>query len=118
MPFSASIAAIWLTEHGFDVVGEARDGAEAVHMALSLTPDVVLMDIRMPEIDGIEATREIVSGSGDDSGDPRVLVGLGDSPQVTRVEVQWPDGKLERFPGVATDQAITLRRGSGEPAGG
>ena len=42
-------------EDDLDVIGEASDGAQAVAMANDLEPDVVLMDIRMPELDGIEA---------------------------------------------------------------
>jgi len=46
---------------GLEVVGEARDGAEAVHAVAELAPDVVLMDLRMPVMDGIEATRLITA---------------------------------------------------------
>jgi DNA-binding NarL/FixJ family response regulator len=48
-----------MEDEGFEVVGEASDGAEAVRMACDLRPDVVLMDVSMPEIDGVEATRQI-----------------------------------------------------------
>ena len=46
-------------EAGFDVVGEAGDGEEAIRLAIELQPDLVLMDVTMPVLDGIEATRRL-----------------------------------------------------------
>ena len=51
-------------EEDMEVVGEASNGREAVAEAANLKPDVVLMDVRMPEIDGIEATKRLLGGDG------------------------------------------------------
>lgn len=60
-----------LEAHDIDVVGEARNGAQAVQLTQQLKPDVCLFDIRMPGVDGIEATRRV---AGKDVADPVAVV--------------------------------------------
>ena len=54
-----------LTKNGYNVAGEAENGAKAVEKYKELTPDLVLMDITMPEMDGIQALKEIKKLDGD-----------------------------------------------------
>jgi RNA polymerase sigma factor (sigma-70 family) len=68
----AGFRMILATQAGIDVVGEAGTGAEAIALARTTRPDVILMDIRMPDTDGIAATREILADAGEDP--PRVLI--------------------------------------------
>lgn len=60
---------ILASEPDFEVVGEARNGREAIDLASTLKPDVILMDVRMPEIDGVEAARRLRQDGG-----PRIIL--------------------------------------------
>jgi DNA-binding NarL/FixJ family response regulator len=65
----AGLVGMLSDEPGFEVVGEASDGAQAVRVAAATRPDVVLMDLRMPAVDGVQATAQITAAS-----DAKVLI--------------------------------------------
>lgn len=69
----AGFAMVIGSQRDMQVVGQARDGADAVRLAQSLHPDVVLMDVRMPGMDGIEATRRITAVGGTDPTDSTAM---------------------------------------------
>jgi DNA-binding NarL/FixJ family response regulator len=68
----AGLAMLLSADPGVEVVGEAGDGAGAVELTRQLKPDVVLMDVRMPGVDGVDATRQLTAGPG--ACDARVLI--------------------------------------------
>lgn len=60
-PFRLAARAVLRRTEGFSLVGEAENGLEAISLANDVHPDLVLMDINMPEMNGIEATRQLVA---------------------------------------------------------
>jgi DNA-binding NarL/FixJ family response regulator len=69
----AGFSALLDAQPDIEVVGEAGDGAEAVELAANLRPDVILMDVRMPVLDGLAATRRVLA-AGPLDGAPRVIM--------------------------------------------
>jgi len=69
-PFLQAARSLLEAEDGYQVLGEARNGEEAIALARQLRPELILMDVRLPDISGIEATRHILAN------DPYVVVVL------------------------------------------
>jgi len=66
-PFRMAARMVVEATDGFDVVGEAETGEDSVSMAAELAPDLVLMDVNLPGINGLDATRQILAGASDGS---------------------------------------------------
>ncbi|MGZ4482230.1 MAG: response regulator [Gaiellales bacterium] len=101
-----------LQEAGMTVVGEAGDGAEAVSVAEQTSPDVVVMDMRMPNVDGIEATEQIAQAPW---GMPVVVLSAYDEPQM--IEAALAAGAASCLKkGVGLEELIEAIRVATRPA--
>jgi DNA-binding NarL/FixJ family response regulator len=75
-PFRMAARMVVEATDGFEVVGEAETGEDSVAMAAELTPDLVLMDVNLPGINGLDATRQILAGAAGAAGAPGTVVVL------------------------------------------
>ncbi|BAU84218.1 two-component system response regulator [Streptomyces laurentii] len=90
---------------GITVVGEAADGVEAVERARLLRPDVVLMDVRMPRLDGIEATRRLLAGPAE----PTTPTGPAEPPKVVVITTFENDGYVTAALGAGASGFVLKR---------
>jgi DNA-binding NarL/FixJ family response regulator len=91
--FTESLASILAADGRFDVVGRARNGREAVALAAALEPEVILMDLEMPVMDGVEATRSIMQHT---SARVIVLTSSDSSSQLARARGAGAAGYLRK----------------------
>jgi len=91
--FADALAALLEADGRVEVVGRAGDGREAIDLARELEPDLVLMDLSMPGVDGFDATEQLTTNGG-----PRVLVltGSDDPADVARARSAGADGYLTK----------------------
>jgi DNA-binding NarL/FixJ family response regulator len=105
--YREGLASLLAAESDFEVVGEAKDGLQAVEMALEVKPDVIVMDVSMPVMDGLEATRRIKS----EIPDAKIVI-LTVSDGETRLLEALESGALGYLPQKIEPQVLyrTLRR--------
>jgi DNA-binding NarL/FixJ family response regulator len=94
VPFTEMVQALLEVEQGIEVVGAAADGKQAVNLALQLAPDVIIMDISMPVMDGLDATREIREQ--DPSANVLILTGSLNTAEVDRARTVGAAGYLTK----------------------
>jgi DNA-binding NarL/FixJ family response regulator len=93
-PFTQMVRALLEVEQGIEVVGAAADGKQAVKLALQLAPDVIVMDISMPVMDGLDATREIREQ--DPTANVLILTGSLSTAEVDRARTVGAAGYLTK----------------------
>jgi DNA-binding NarL/FixJ family response regulator len=93
-PFTEMVRALLEVEQGIEVVGAAADGEQAVKLALQLAPDVIVMDISMPVMDGLDATREIREQ--DPTANVLILTGSLNTAEVDRARTVGAAGYLTK----------------------
>jgi DNA-binding NarL/FixJ family response regulator len=92
--FAEALATILATDERFEVVGQAHNGEQAVELAASSKPDVVLMDLSMPRLDGVEATREIKQKR--HAARVLMLTGSSSAADVARARAAGADGYVTK----------------------